>query len=131
MLFAVQLRFYFVGINVYLRFLSFSDLNLFKSFPLHSAGGSSTHCMSTANEDLAIGGDTRPDQSGVPAIFQFDSDHGKGLSRVPQPCFFCWTICIVAAIWYFTYFYSIFVVAGLSREPYQGLQLQLELSIFY
>ena len=128
MLFAVQLRFYFVGINVYLRFLSFSDLNLFKSFPLHSAGGSSTIASLLPTKTLAIGGDTRPDQSGVPAIFQFDSYHGKGLSRVPQPRFFS---CIVAAIWYFIILFYFRRGTGLSREPYQGLQLQSALSNFY
>ena len=45
------------------------------------AGGSSTIASLLPTKALAIGGDTRPDQSGVPAIFHCD---GKGLSQEPQ-----------------------------------------------
>ena len=68
-----------------------------------SAGGSSTIASLLPTKTLAIGGDTRPDQSGVPAIFHSISHHGKGLSREPQLRFF---ICIVAAIWTFFLFYD-------------------------
>ena len=53
---------------------------------LNNAGGSSTIASLLPTKTLAIGGDTRPDQSGVPAIFHCD---GKGLSQVPQ----CYQIC--------------------------------------
>ena len=41
---------------------------------------------------LAIGGDTRPDQSGVPAIFHCD---GKGLSQEPQQHFHVYTVAAI------------------------------------
>ena len=37
-----------------------------------SAGGSSTIASLLPTKTLAIGGDTRPDQSGVPADFRFE-----------------------------------------------------------
>jgi len=46
-----------------------------------ATGGSSTIASLLPTKTLAIGGDTRPDQSGVPATFHCD---GKGLSQVPQ-----------------------------------------------
>ena len=67
------------------------------------AGGSSTIASLLPTKTLAIGGDTRPDQSGVPAIFRSVPYHGKGLSREPRLRFF---ICIVAAIWNFFLFYD-------------------------
>ena len=50
------------------------------SYLFFHAGGSSTIASLLPTKTLAIGGDTRPDQSGVPAIFHCD---GKGLSQVP------------------------------------------------
>ena len=64
-------------------------------FSLFLAGGSSTIASLLPAKTLAIGGDTRPDQSGVPALFDFSTwqgatprtpffrRYGKGLSRVP------------------------------------------------
>ena len=50
------------------------------SYLFFHAGGSSTIASLLPTKTLAIGGDTRPDQSGVPAIFHCD---GKGLSQAP------------------------------------------------
>ena len=67
-----------IWIDVKLPSFSF----FFPSSPfLNNAGGSSTIASLLPTKTLAIGGDTRPDQSGVPATFHCD---GKGLSQVPQ-----------------------------------------------
>ena len=50
-------------------------------FSLFLAGGSSTIASLLPAKTLAIGGDTRPDQSGVPALFYCN---GQGLSHEPQ-----------------------------------------------
>ena len=93
--------FNFVGFNVHLHVLGFIDFN---QFPEDSAGGSSTIASLLPTKTLAIGGDTRPDQSGVPATFRSEFSLWQGAKpRTPTTVF---VICIVAAIWNFILFYD-------------------------
>ena len=65
-----------VGFHVHLHVLGFIDVTLIFE---DSAGGSSTIASLLPTKTLAIGGDTRPDQSGVPALgpFPFRIASGK------------------------------------------------------
>ena len=105
------------------------------SFFFLLAGGSSTIASLLPTKTLAIGGDTRPDQSGVSALFVLPTWHGAK-PRTQQQKFWFYT---VVAIWDFLwrrfqpYLHSIFHGhgKGLSQEPYsnyflfQGLCLWL------
>ena len=66
---------------------------------LKEAGGSSTIASLLPTKTLAIGGDTRPDQSGVPANLQkWEEAQPKNLHAVYLSMLTC---CTVVAIWYY------------------------------
>ena len=80
-----RLLYPFHRFNVQLHFFGFIKLNQFFE---DTAGGSSTIASLLPTKTLAIGGDTRPDQSGVPANFrsEFSSWHGAK-PRTPSMVF--------------------------------------------
>ena len=100
-------------------------------FSLFLAGGSSTIASLLPTKTLAIGGDTRPGQSGVPALFDFSTWQGakprtpttkKGVfsslwqrakpSTLQELCFYLELIRFLHH------------GRGLSREPYNDYSLQ-------
>ena len=91
------------------------------SFFFLLAGGSSTIASLLPTKTLAIGGDTRPDQSGVSALFVLPTWHGAK-PRTQQQKFWFYT---VVAIWDFLwrrfqpYLHSIFTVMakGSAKNP--------------